>query len=555
MTFPRKAGFLLLLVALLAAVSHALQIKLPSLSWFFSLGWDTTGAVVCQKGDGLMSLSHFGWRSDVGTLEENQRIFLSPQDLVGYAICTIMAVIGIVLIAGGGGFEWNPVTLRRFARFRSIGRGWLSFKILIVLLALSLLDQAVVGKRALAVKYNGHWSFPAFQEAQIQEQAFGGTESQETDYRALQIRFRQENQGNRVILPPIPWDPVLDSQDVEIRELVKKEDGKLYRPDDHEPYQGQAVQFHKDQQPAVQLRVSTFRKGLQEGNTQIYDAAGEFVGRQIWKEGKLVESPIEGPAANEEGSGWIERVYPPASPTWRPPTAPTWSHPHYFGTDSKGWDVLAILYGGMQVLFQGAVLYVSITYFAGILIGSLMGYVGGWFDLAMQRVMEILWNIPFLLVIMVIVAKIGQDQINLTKMILVYCCFSWLGVAIYLRTATYREKARDYVAAARVQGATTTRLIFRHILPNAISTIVTLLPFSIAGLATSLTALDFLGFGLPDRYPSWGRLLDDGTQNLTTAPWIVISVFAMLLLVLLLITFVGEAIREAFDPKKFTTYR
>src|SRR5690606_39379595 len=136
----------------------------------------------------------------------------------------------------------------------------------------------------------------------------------------------------------------------------------------------------------------------------------------------------------------------------------------------------------------------------------------------------------------------------------VFCAFSWIGVSIYLRSATYREKARDYVAAARVQGASTARVIFRHILPNAISTIVTLLPFSVAALATSLTALDFLGFGLPDRYPSWGRLLDDGTSNLSS-PWIVSSVFGIMVGVLLLITFVGEAIREAFDPKKFTTYQ
>jgi microcin C transport system permease protein len=127
-------------------------------------------------------------------------------------------------------------------------------------------------------------------------------------------------------------------------------------------------------------------------------------------------------------------------------------------------------------------------------------------------------------------------------------------VATYLRTSTFREKARDYVAAARVQGAGTTRVIFRHILPNAIATLVTLLPFSVAGLTSSLTALDFLGFGLPDSYPSWGRVLENGTSNLSS-PWIVASVFGVMVTVLLVITFIGEAIREAFDPKKFTTYQ
>ena len=123
-----------------------------------------------------------------------------------------------------------------------------------------------------------------------------------------------------------------------------------------------------------------------------------------------------------------------------------------------------------------------------------------------------------------------------------------------MRTATYREKARDYVAASKLLGASAFRVIFQHILPNAISTIVTLVPFSFAAIAASLTALDFIGFGLPDNYPSWGRTLSDGVSNLD-APWIVTSVFVSMVVLLLLITFIGEAIREAFDPKKFTFYK
>ena len=123
-----------------------------------------------------------------------------------------------------------------------------------------------------------------------------------------------------------------------------------------------------------------------------------------------------------------------------------------------------------------------------------------------------------------------------------------------MRTATYREKAKDYVAAARLLGASPFRVIFRHILPNAISIVVTLLPFSVAAIISSLTALDFIGFGLPEKYPSWGRLLSDGVTNIDY-PWIVSAVFVGMVTVLLLVTFVGEAVREAFDPKKFTTYR
>ena len=183
-----------------------------------------------------------------------------------------------------------------------------------------------------------------------------------------------------------------------------------------------------------------------------------------------------------------------------------------------------------------------------------MGYFGGWFDLAMQRVMEIMSNVPFLLVVMIIVANLGKDRVSLVTIMLIFCLFSWISAATYLRTATYKEKARDYASAARVLGAGTARVIFRHILPNAIAIIVTLVPFGVASVITALTALDYLGFGLPERYPSWGRLLEDGVSNLGS-PWIVSSVFGMMVFVLLLITFIGEAIREAFDPRKYTTFQ
>lgn len=163
-------------------------------------------------------------------------------------------------------------------------------------------------------------------------------------------------------------------------------------------------------------------------------------------------------------------------------------------------------------------------------------------------------NVPFLLVVMILSANIGRDNITLGTILLIFCIFSWIQVAIYLRTATYKEKARDYASAARVLGAGTGRVIFRHILPNAVATIVTLVPFSVSSVIAALTALDFLGFGVPDSYPSWGRILNDGVENLSS-PWIVSSVFAMLVILLLTITFIGEAIREAFDPKKFTTYQ
>ncbi|MBI4625255.1 MAG: ABC transporter permease subunit [Verrucomicrobia bacterium] len=237
------------------------------------------------------------------------------------------------------------------------------------------------------------------------------------------------------------------------------------------------------------------------------------------------------------------------------PRPPDWRTSHFLGTDQINRDILARLVYGFRnaLVFAGS--FILLTYAVGITLGCLMGYFGGWFDLFVQRLIEIWSNIPFLFVV-IIVASIVPSSIgmNLGVLLFIVVLFSWTGMTYYMRSATYREKARDYVHAAQVLGAGTSRIIFRHILPNVLSTIVTFIPFTIASSISALTALDFLGFGLPPPTPSWGELLRQGTSNLHS-PWIVASAFSALVIVLVLVTFVGEAIREAFDPKKFTTYQ
>jgi microcin C transport system permease protein len=537
MTFPRKAGLILLLVAVLAAVSHHYGLSLPTLRWFYSFHATPEQILNAPEQGKLLGI----FPANIRHLRENQH------HLAGNILTGMVGAVALALLFYGGKFHWNPLTLRRLARFRSIGRGWVSFLLIILLLLLAMLDQVLVGRRALAVKYDGNWYFPAFRESPYPESQFGGAEQQEANYRLLRTKFRDEKSTNRVILAPIPWDPTFDSDEVQPSTLVEI-DGKLHRSGEREPYDGQATQYREDD-PKVAVRTALFRKGLREGVTSIYDAKGDFIGREAWKAGALVETSVGSEVSPASTGPWQELVYPPA-----PPSFGKWETMHLLGTDSKGWDIAAGMYGGLQVVFKAAIFYIILTYGIGIVIGCLQGYYGGWFDLVSQRISEVFSNVPFLLLVMIITANIGLDKVTLTTILLIFCIFSWIYVATYLRTSTFREKARDYVAAARVQGASTSRVIFRHILPNAISTIVTLLPFSVAGLATSLTALDFLGFGLPEQYPSWGRLLDDGTSNLSS-PWIVSSVFGTMVGVLLLITFIGEAIREAFDPKKFTTYQ
>jgi microcin C transport system permease protein len=233
-----------------------------------------------------------------------------------------------------------------------------------------------------------------------------------------------------------------------------------------------------------------------------------------------------------------------------PPYPPSIATKHYLGTDVTGRDIVARLFYGFRLAMAFAVILLVCNYVIGISIGCAMGFWGGAFDLLFQRLIEIWSNVPFLYVIMIVASVIVP---NFWTLVIAMVVFGWMSMTWYMRTVTYKERAREYVAAARALGASNVRIVFRHILPNTISIIVTFVPFSIAAGVTALTALDYLGFGLPPPTPSWGELLSQGTANLH-APWIVTSVVAAMTVVLLMVAYTGEAIREAFDPKQFSYY-
>lgn len=233
-----------------------------------------------------------------------------------------------------------------------------------------------------------------------------------------------------------------------------------------------------------------------------------------------------------------------------PPNAPSLEQGHYLGTDNSGRDILARLVYGFRTAVGFAFIALTASYAIGVLLGCVMGFVGGKFDLLFQRFIEIWSQVPFLYVIMILVSL---TQPNFMLFVGINVLFGWMGITWYMRTLTYREKVRDYVLAARAQGAGLGRIIVHHILPNTLVMIVTLAPFTVVANISLLTALDYLGFGLPPPTPSWGELLRQGVNHLD-APWIVSSVVAAVSMVLITVSFIGEAIREAFDPKHFSRY-
>lgn len=234
-----------------------------------------------------------------------------------------------------------------------------------------------------------------------------------------------------------------------------------------------------------------------------------------------------------------------------PPFPPSMENRHFLGTDKTGRDIAARLTYGFRIAILFSLILLFSDYVIGVTVGSLMGYLGGRFDLFFQRIIEIWNNIPYLYAIIIISSIVIPNFFSLLGIMIF---FGWIGMTWYMRTAVYREREREYVLAARAMGASTSRIILKHIIPNTVSVIVTFIPFSVAGGITSLTALDYLGFGLAPPTPSWGELLAEASEYNIAAPWIGMSVITALVIVLSMVTFIGEAVREAYDPKKFTTY-
>jgi microcin C transport system permease protein len=219
---------------------------------------------------------------------------------------------------------------------------------------------------------------------------------------------------------------------------------------------------------------------------------------------------------------------------------------HWLGTDDQGRDVLArVLYGFRISVLFGLILSI-LSSAIGITVGAVQGYFGGWVDLIGQRLLEIYGSIPQLYLLLIISSVIVPSFWVLLGILLV---FSWTSLVGIVRAEFLRARNFEYVAAARALGVSNTSIILRHVLPNATVATLTFAPFIVAGSVTTLTALDFIGFGLPSGSPSLGDLLNQGKEYLF-APWLAITGFVVIASILLLLVFIGEAVRDAFDPRK-----
>ena len=252
-----------------------------------------------------------------------------------------------------------------------------------------------------------------------------------------------------------------------------------------------------------------------------------------------------------ERDGWL--LWPPVPYSYHtidydlPTPAPSPpSGRHWLGTDDQGRDVLArVLYGfRISVLFGLALTLLSSI--IGVAAGAVQGYFGGLTDLLMQRFIEIWEGLPVLYLLIIMAAVFQPGFFSLLILMLL---FSWTGLVAVVRAEFLRVRNFEYIRAARALGVGDSRIIRRHILPNAMVATLTFMPFILVGSVTTLTGLDFLGFGLPAGSPSLGELLNQGKNNLQ-APWLGITGFTVIGVMLSLLVFVGEATRDAFDPRK-----
>jgi microcin C transport system permease protein len=449
--------------------------------------------------------------------------------------------------------QLDPITKRRFQRFRKIRRGYYSLVILLVAIVLSIFAPFLAESRALLVIYNGQVYFPTFQYrtmdtfGQMPPPGWSGVDV-EAEYFRLQREWQTErflynreaaqagedkqkletlaakypNRGNYVIMPPIPWDPY--QSDFWYSEVLNEIQGFLTAGD------------------RMGAERVARRDRLNELADLIYSGEIDAVLADRMKSptGDLVGLALGGTMPSLRGLGAV------------PPTPPHSLRRHYLGTDSQGRDVASRLLYGFRISIFFALFLVFFGQVIGTIIGSLQGYLGGRFDIISQRFIEILLSIPFLYVVIILAALMIP---TFWTLLLIMSVFQWITITFYMRTEMYREKTREYCLAAKSYGASHWRIIFRHLLPNCLTPLVTFTPFAIVAAIFALTGLDYLGYGLPAPTPSWGELIDQAleTENRDKL-WLTLAPFGAITVTLVLVVFIGESIREAFDPKQYAKY-
>ena len=388
----------------------------------------------------------------------------------------------------------ESILQKRIKRFKSIKRGYYSLLALIFLYVLALLGPLWINNKPLMLKYDNKYYFPAIVDLLdfIPGINYPLYESKTFNQKSsrIEVDFRK------------------------LKKEINKDDNEnfivmpLYPYHPHEDLKDQLDEEYED---------------INKNNS--YDFGEPFLDE------------------NRDGI-WNEN---------HPPTLPAgFKGRHLLGTDNTGRDVFTRVVDGYRISITFALIVTTLSYIIGIVAGAILGFFAGKTDLFGVRLMEIFSAMPFLFVMMILASFMQPSVLLLASMSVLLK--GWIGITYYVRGEFFREKAKDYVSAAVSMGASPSSIMFKHILPNSLTPIITWAPFSIIGDIFTLVSLDFLGYGLRPPTSSWGNLLAQAAENLDNWHMLIFPVI-VLTLTIFMITFISEAVREAFDPKIYSRLR
>ena len=384
----------------------------------------------------------------------------------------------------------ESILQKRIKRFKSIKRGYYSLIILISLYILSACAPLFFNSKAIIVKYNGEYYFP------LANSIFSYDSIEAKDLGQFEIKGKKKYGEPHYRLLKKQYNEENNGNWVLL---------PLY------PY-------------------NPYEDVISEKDEQFFDLNSNG----IWDSGETF--------IDENDNGILDKYKYTNFPNSQ----------HLLGTDNQGRDVLSRLIYGFNISMTFAIVVWASSYILGIIIGGMLGYFGGRIDLFGLRIIELYSSIPFLFLLMILATFIKPTVYILALMYVILS--GWIGITWYIRGEFLREKSKDYVSAAVSMGQSHWNVMFKHILPNSLTPIITFAPFAIIGYIGSLVALDYLGFGLQPPTPSWGELISQGRTNLQY--WhLIVAPLTALGGTLFLITFIGEAIREAFDPKVHSRLR
>jgi len=411
--------------------------------------------------------------------------------------------------------KWN--------KFKRDRRAFISFIFLLTLFIITIPAEFLCNTRPIILIVEGKTFIPVL--FTYSEKDFGGTLLSEPDY--LSKRFTNHLEG-------IPEDTIFNS--------IENNKSSTFEID---------LDDFEEQEPVFSVEIDDFEDGLNEShislNTKNAIPNPLIKPLDYWALWPPVRYDYKYiPTESKTGNVVLAAPYKIIDKETSQVTDSSWVDGHYLGTDDRGRDVLARLIYGLRISMIFGISIAIAGTIIGCLLGGVQGYFGGWVDLIGQRLTEIWGSIPRLYILIILSSFLVPSALLL---FLILNLTAWMGIAAYIRAEFLKIRNFEYVKSAKAMGVSNFRIMRKHILPNALTPVITFFPFEITAGILALVSLDFLNLGVPSPAPSIGELLAQGKTNLQ-AIWILLPTFITLSATLTMLTFIGEGIRNAFDPKR-----